>query len=169
MGIAFGTRSAWVSDVLTDVGKVVASSGLAPADLVVETLANADETLDEPKGEVFFCLYPGSVDTSGGVSDGAPDSWTHAEMTIAVEVNARITKDPRGTSAAVLKETNRGFSDLTKKLAKKLHRSNLALADNSYLFEPARVVRVEFPRKPRWTAWTRAVVLVSVKFRADFS
>ena len=170
MGVPFGTRTAWVDDVLRDVRGLVVTAGLVPKDLCYESLNEPDAALEEPTGDRFLAVYPGDVDTSVGVSDGALESWVHSVMTVAVDVNARITKDTRGRSFAVLSDGVRGFSNLTKSIAKKLHRANIANdAGDSYLFEPIRVSRVQFPRKARWSAWSRATILVNVQFRADFS
>lgn len=169
MGIAFGVRTAWVADVLADLKGLVQSAGFAP-DLVYEYINDPGLELEEPTGDKFASIYPGTITTGGPVTDGSPATWAKNDGNFSIDIAARITKDARGRSVAAISEQARGFSDLTKKVCKAVHRENLANSSNqSYLFEPIRVLSVTFPRRNNVTGWARATVTLSVKFRMDFS
>lgn len=170
MGIKFGTRTAWVADVIADVKRLVVTAGFPP-DCVYEFMNAPDSLLEAATNDKYCAIFPGRFGgNTGGGNDGSPADWNMTDGMLSIEICSRITKDALRRSVAELSDASRGFSALTLKVAKAVHRETLAdSSNNSYLHEPMRVTEVSFNQKQNTLGWNKATVVLSVKFRADLS
>lgn len=171
MGVAFGTRTAWVADVTSDICKLLVKTGLFAQDGVYECMNPVDLLAEEPTNDRACAIFPGRFPTNaGGINDGSPSNWDVVDGVFSIDVVARISSGKPRRNAEEFKKQSRGFSDMTLKVAKALHRKTFADGSgNTYLEEPTRVLDVVFNSSNGLGAWNKATVIISAQFRADFS
>lgn len=170
MGIRFGTRSAWMSDLTAGLKRLVVPCGFS-SDCVFEDMQPPDVTIESPPNDryvgIFNSRYGANTD---GQNDGSPSGWNVMDGEILIDIYSRLSKGPPQRGSAAFLEQSRGFSDLTKKVAKAVHRVTLANdSGDTYLEEQTRVVSVLFNPAKNPLGWNKATVVLSVKFRADLS
>jgi hypothetical protein len=160
----------WIDELLDDLARHLATSGLYSPDAIFTYLGNIDDMLSQPPRDAFCVLAPTSFDAHQPTVEGGGNDTPRLDGRITITQFARLQLDRDRQDSRLVQDRQRGLAQSARKLFKFLQMwEPVDSQERSILIEPGRMIGLSFNTRKTPGGWAAVQTTWETKFLADLS